>query len=99
MFLDPTRFPVLDLKIAKAFANGGFPPLAGLGFDPSGIRITRSNANAYEDWARWCREIAGLVNEDPASPRRDLRAVDVERALFTLADAGRIEEGHPEEGP
>ena len=88
MFLDPTRFPVLDLRIAGAFANGGFSPLAGLGFGPGGIRITRSNANAYDDWARWCGNVAGLVNEEPASPRRDLRAVDVERALFTLVDSG-----------
>ena len=84
MFLDP-RFPVLDLKVARAFANGGFAPLEGLRFDKSGIRITSSNANAYEHWARWCGEIARLANEEPASPRRSLRAVDVERALFTLA--------------
>ena len=51
MFLDPTRFPVLDLKIARAFANGGFPPLAGLRFGPGGIPITRRNAHAYGDWA------------------------------------------------
>ena len=92
MFLDPTRFPVLDLKIARAFANGGFPPLAGLGFGPGGIPITRRNANAYGGWARWCGSVAGLVNEEPASPRRDLRAVDVERALFTLADSGAMDQ-------
>ena len=71
MFLDPTRFPVLDLRIARAFASGGFAPLAGLGFGPGGIPITRPNANAYDNWARWCGKVAGLVNEDPASPRRD----------------------------
>ena len=91
MFLDPTRFPVLDLKIAGAFANGGFPPLAGLRFGPGGIPITRSNAGAYDDWARWCGSIAGLVNREPASPRRDLRTVDVERALFKLVDSGTLD--------
>ena len=85
MFLDP-RFPVLDLKVARAFANRGFAPLADLRFDKSGIRITRSNVRVYDGWARWCREIAALVNEEPPSPRRALRAVDVERVLFTLAD-------------
>lgn len=85
MFLDP-RFPVLDLKVARAFANGRFAPLSDLRFDKGGIRITLSNIRAYECWARWCREIAGVVNEEPSSPRRGLRAVDVERALFTLAD-------------
>ena len=91
MFLDPTRFPVLDLKIARAFANGGSPPLAGLGFGPGGIPITRRNAHAYGDWARWCGTVAAFVNEEPASPRRDLRAVDVERALFTLVDSGAMD--------
>lgn len=85
MFLDP-RFPVLDLKVAKAFANGGFAPLSDLRFDKGGIRITRSNMTAYECWARWCREIARLTNEEPPSPRRGLRAADVERALFMIAD-------------
>ena len=84
MFLDP-RFPVLDLKVAKAFANGGFAPLSELRFDKGGIRITRSNMMAYECWARWCQEVARLTNEVPP-PRRGLRAVDVERALFTIAD-------------
>ena len=85
MFLDP-RFPVLDLKVAKAFANGGFAPLSELRFDKGGIRITRINMMVYECWARWCQEIARLTNEEPPSPRRGLRAVDVERALFTIAD-------------
>ncbi len=85
MFLDP-RFPVLDLKVAKAFASGGFAPLSDLRFDKGGIRITRSNMMAYQCWARWCQEIARLTNEEPPSPRRGLRAVDVERALFTIAD-------------
>lgn len=84
MFLDP-RFPVLDLKVARVFANGRFAPLAALRFDKGGIRITRNNVRAYECWARWCREIAGLANEEGPSPPRALRAVDVERALFALA--------------
>ena len=84
MFLDP-RFPVLDMKVARAFANGSFAPLADLRFDRGGIRLTGNNVRAYECWARWCREIAGLANEEQPSPRRALRAVDVERALFALA--------------
>ena len=85
MFLDP-RFPVLHMKVAKAFASGGFAPLANLRFDRGGIRLTGNNVRAYERWARWCREIAGLADDEPHAPRRVLRAVDVERALFTLAD-------------
>ena len=85
MFLDP-RFPVLDMKVARAFANGSFAPLADLRSDRGGIRLTGNNVRAYEYWARWCWEIAGLANDEPPAPRRGLRAVDVERALFTLAD-------------
>ena len=84
MFLDPERHPVLDLKLARAFANKPCSPLQGLRVY-SGIPMTQRNAGVYERWAGWCRSIAKAVNETPTSPRRDLRAVDVERALFTLA--------------
>ena len=87
MFLDPTRYPVLDLKIAKAFAKSSFLPLQNLTFTTSGIPITKRNAIAYDTWACWCREIATVVNEAPVSRCRGVRAVDVERALFTLADS------------
>lgn len=89
MFLDP-QFPVLDMKVAKAFANGGFAPLTDVRFDRGGIRLTRNNVEAYECWMYWCREIAGLANDEPPALRRGLRAVDVERALFTLADQPRL---------
>ncbi len=98
MFLDP-RFPVLDMKVARAFANGGFAPLADLRFDKGGIRITRNNVRTYECWARWCREIADLANEEPASAGRVLRAVDVERALFALADKPRLAARRLLDGP
>ena len=87
MFLDPTRSPVLDLKIAKAFAKSSFLPLQNLTFAKAGISITKRNATAYDTWACWCREIATVVNEASVSPCRGVRAVDVERALFTLADS------------
>ena len=84
MFLDP-RFPVLDLKLARAFARGGFAPLTGLRFGPGGIRVTADNAGVYARWTCWCREIARLANAE-AEDEPGLRPVDVERALFTLAD-------------
>ena len=87
MFLDPTRYPVLDLKIAKAFAKSSFLPLQNLTFATNGIPITERNATAYDAWACWCREIATVVNGAPVSPCCGVRAVDVERALFTLADS------------
>ena len=50
MFLDPARYPVLDLKIAKAFAKPSFLPLQNLTFTTGGIRITERNATAYDTW-------------------------------------------------
>ena len=92
MFLDPNSYPVLDLKLAKAYAQrGGFPPLQDLTVHMS-IPITVNNGTCYGQWAYWCRSIAARVNGAPGSPCRDLRAVDVERALFVLADSGRMGE-------
>lgn len=93
MFLDPGRYPVLDLRIANEFAGrGAFPPLRDLRFRRNGIPITLHNQDSYGRWACWCKDVANRVNREPTSPRTDLRAVDVERALFTLA-------GNPEAGP
>ena len=90
MFLDPARYPVLDQKIAEAYAKQlDFPPLQNLTFSGKGetIAITPQNAAVYDNWACWCREIAKVVNKALEPPRR-VRAVDVERALFTLAQRG-----------
>ncbi|MCY4077226.1 MAG: hypothetical protein OXH04_17535 [Acidobacteria bacterium] len=83
MFLDPEYYPVLDLKIARAFAAAEFPPLQGLTFGTS-VPITKANAIRYERWACWCRRIATRVNREAGQA---LRTADVERALFALADA------------
>lgn len=94
MFLDPARYPVLDTTIANKVVNLCFslcfPPLQGLRFEP--IKISPDNARAYDTWACWCREIASVVNNTPKSPCLDVRAVDVEKALFTLADLKNIDE-------
>ena len=87
MFLDPDSYPVLDLRIAKAYANRPeFPPLQGLTIRRTSIPITAQNRTCYDKFARWARRIAARVNATSGSPRHDLRAVDVERALFTLVD-------------
>ena len=86
MFLSPETHPVLDKKIALIARKCDFPPLSDILAPGDGfIPIGEATAAAYETWACWCREIATLVNALRASPRHDLRAVDVERALFTLA--------------
>ena len=92
MFLDPDSYPVLDLRIAKAYANRpDFPPLQGLRIRTS-IPITTRNRTCYVEFASWTRRIAARINATSASPRHDLRAVDIERALFTLADRRRDDE-------
>lgn len=94
MFLDPTLYPVLDTRIGRLAVACNFPPLLEIvAPDGDAIPINQTTARAYEKWACWCREIAELVNGLRVSRRHDLRAVDVERALFTLAgnddDAGK----------
>lgn len=92
MFLDPNGYPVLDLKLARAYGQqDGFPPLQDLTVRTS-IPITASNGTCYEQWAYWCRSIAARVNGASGSPCRGLRAVDVERALFVLADSGQMDQ-------
>ena len=92
MFLGPKRYPVLDTKIAKAYANSFFAPLQDLTLYDTTIPITKSNADVYDTWACWCRKIARVVNDSPQSPCNHFRAVDVERALFTLAGLKNIDE-------
>ena len=93
MFLDPTGYPVLDMKIAEAFSQSSdFSPLEGLVFRKRAdttIRVTRVNECVYRKWASWCMDIAEYVNTGSGSSCAGVRAVDVERALFTLADSDR----------
>ena len=84
---DPVFLATAHAQIATAFAKPAFLPPQNLTFTTGGIRITERNATAYDTWAGWCRELATAVNEAPVSPCRGVRAVDVERALFTLADS------------
>ena len=92
MFLDPAGYPVLDMKIAEAFSqSSGFAPLEGLVFRKrvdTTIRVTKMNECVYGKWASWCRDIAEHVNAGSGSSCAGVRAVDIERALFTLADRG-----------
>ena len=91
MFLDPDSYPVLDLRIAKAYANRTeFPPLQGLKLRTS-IPLTAENRTCYVEFACWARRIAARVNGISGSPRHDLKAVDVERALFALVDRGQAD--------
>ena len=97
MFLDPDNQPVLDMKIAESFSQTSeFPALEDLVFRKRAdfgkeadtqIKITRKNECVYGKWASWCRDIATSVNAESDSSGKSVRAVDVERAVFALADA------------
>ena len=94
MFMCPDRYPVLDLKIAR-FAHrqpaqsldrpSGLSALLNLKFYPTSIPLTGRNMRAYREWSRWCCEIADAVNA-VVLPDINLRAVDVERAIFWCID-------------
>ena len=100
MFLDPERYPVLDTRIAKlntmiaeAYTNSFCSPLHDLKLNNAGnsIPITGKNPAVYDTWACWCRQIAKVVNASPESPcNHHFRAVDIERALFTLANSNKV---------
>ena len=93
MFLDPASHPVLDMKIAEAFSQSSdFPPLEDLVFRKhadTSIRVTRMNECVYRKWASWCRDIAAWVKTGSGSSCEGVRAVDVERAVFTLVGSAR----------
>lgn len=79
MFLDPSRFPVLDSKIADLLTRvPSGHPVAGLKRYPTSIPVNKHNAAVYDRWARACVEIAQTGNLGSG------RAVDAERAFFRL---------------
>ena len=67
-----------------------FPPLLmtslmNLVLHGSTIPITAHNEFVYGEWASWCRDTAASVNAESGSGE-SIRAVDVERAVFAVAD-------------
>ena len=88
MFLDPNNYPVLDSRIANFAKLSRFPPLQDLSMNASGDNITlvRANEDVYEKWSSWCRDTAKAVRSYSRCPPplKDLRAVDVERAIYQL---------------
>ena len=94
MFLSPEQNPVLDMQIATFAVDNGISPVRNLTFrtkkiakrtgksKDNTIRLTRHNMDIYERWASWCKHVAVIVNEYPSSSCKDLRAVDVERAIY-----------------
>ena len=104
MFLDPNNYPVLDREISK-LADVENSPIQDLKIHPTYIPIhkpdpkKRDNHQIYEEWAKWCRNIAKQVNSYPYSPLKDLRAVDVERAIYKLSQSNKQEAWKLLQGP
>lgn len=95
MFLDPGRYPVLDMKIANAFSQKPeFGPLEHLVFrkkTDTSIRITKNNRCVYNKWAAWCEEIATWANAQLLCP--SILAADVERAVFVWTKESEQDRG------
>ena len=88
MFLHPEKCPVLDNQIADFGKKFKVPGLNDLKTDTdTSIRSTSNTRVRYMQWARWCGHVAERVNSLPTSPCKDLRAVDVERAIYSSIPA------------
>lgn len=88
MFLDPTRYVVMDLNIARlkyARTPTLFRHLKWRRGDTS-IRITKHNEGVYENWCEWCRRVAAMNFASSG-----IRAVDVERGIFRLIRTSKRE--------
>lgn len=97
MFGDPTRYPVMDSKIARWID----PSL----FDWQGecLSSTEMNRNAYDSWRNLTSEVAMALNEAGSQPEyarsagmpvpAQWRPADVERAVFAQFDRGRRRTG------
>ena len=83
MFLDPSNYVTLDMKLAKNLSGGVSPGLFDdLSFRPgkdTTIRITAHNEAVYERWCRLCRHLAATC-----FPGAGVRAADIERGIFHL---------------
>lgn len=83
MFLDPINYVVLDLKLANLEVDSHTHILHQIHAYSSTIRVTKHNEAVYEQWSQLCRRIAIEYFSYAA-----LRAVDVERGIFHLVQAG-----------
>ena len=83
MFLEPSCFVTLDLKLARLRDKGDAIPLHALKVNPTSIPVTAHNERIYTRWCETCQRIAHEhLRGDGA------RAVDVERAVFHLVGSG-----------
>ena len=82
MFLDPGRFVTLDSHIAELASSERKTVLTKLSLRPS-IPWWTGDAEVYREWCRVCVTIADEIG---------VRAVDVERGIFTMSRQEKQEE-------
>ncbi|SPD74227.1 conserved hypothetical protein [uncultured Desulfobacterium sp.] len=87
MFLDPTKYVVLDQQILKMNGTTFDTVLKQIKFGDkeTQIRISKANIAVYQQWCDKCREISHSIYSG------EYRAVDVERGFFTLIQHSKVE--------
>jgi len=80
MFLDPANYVILDQQILKINKAPFLTVLKNVKFGDkeTQIRISNNNIAVYQKWCRKCKDISVSLFKDK------YRAVDIERAFFTL---------------
>jgi len=88
MFLDPSRYVILDNKLLKIRTSATSTLFHDIkkGAKERTIRITQHNEACYDRWCAFCRRIAG---DNFAS--EDYRAVEVERGVWQLVSDEHID--------
>lgn len=88
MFLDPSNYVALDLKLMRLLEEIQQMIFHDVALRPNAttIRVTRTAEEFYEHWCDLCQRIA---RENFAGT--DVRAVDVERAIFYLIGTDQAE--------
>ena len=84
MFLDPTRFVILDLKLMSLASAGTNTFFKEIKRSPTSIPYTGINAEIYYDWCALCKRVA-----EKYFPNERVIAADVERGIFTLVENGQ----------
>jgi len=86
MFIDPKKYPGINWRIVNNNRDF-FQPFENLNQSLRSRDLTC--INAYQKWARFCREMARKVNKIPGSQYQDVRAVDFERAILRAPEDDR----------
>lgn len=86
MFLNPTKYAILDRQILKMNKAPFETPLKRIKFgeNETQIRISKDNAVVYQKWCNKCNEISNSIFKGL------YRAVDVERGFFTLIQNNKV---------